>query len=374
MRAIVFLLLIFPSYIFSQSQENESIEHNGIERNFTISIPSYYDGSEPMPVVFNFHGFGSNNVEQAFYGEFRPIAESEGFLVVHPQGTEINDQAHWNVGGFTLGSTTDDVDFTSTMIDFLIENYNIDQERIYATGMSNGGFMSYLLACELGDRIAAIASVTGSMTFGMFDNCNPAHPTPVMEIHGTEDEVVPYAGAIFAKAIPEVMEFWTNYNNCNSTPIENEIEDSAAPDASTATHFVYNDCDNDITTELFRINGGEHTWPGAIIGGAGTNRDINASQEIWNFFKRFTLSNGALSSLNNEPITRPTNIFPNPSFGSIQVKSPSSQSYQILSPLGAIIKTGDLSKGTQELELTNLTPGTYFFKTNSHIQKLFIIK
>jgi len=373
MRLLAILLFLFPSLTFAQSSVIDTILHDELERIFLVSTPSYYDGSESMPVVFNFHGFGSNYFEQSLYGEFRPLAESEGFIVVHPNGTEIQGQGHWNVGGFTLGSSIDDVGFTSTLIDHLIDNYNIDEERIYATGMSNGGFMSYLLACELGDRFAAIASVTGSMTPELFDNCTPAHPTPVMQIHGTNDEVVPYDGAFFSASIPDVVDFWVEYNNCNLVPTETDIQDTNLDDASTAEHFVYADCDNNITTELFKITGGDHSWPDAIIGGQGTNRDINASNEIWNFFKRFTLSSGAVSNTELIINEKSVNIFPNPSNGNLQIESQSRHAYQLLSSLGEVLHTGILSQGSQELSF-NLSPGTYFFRTNSQSQKLFIVK
>jgi len=188
------------------------------------------------------------------------------------------------------------------------------------------------------------------------------------------DEVVPYDGSFFSQAIPEVVDFWVNYNNCNTVPTETEIEDSAADDASTATHFVYSDCDNNITTELFRITGGDHSWPDAIIGGLGTNRDINGSQEVWKFFKRFTLSNGALSNTQDPLPTPKTSIYPNPASGSLEIDSPIAQSFKLLSPLGHVVQSGNLIKGRQNLKLSQLGPGTYFFKTDGQVEKLFIVE
>lgn len=374
MKYLACVFLLIPSFVFTQNLVLDTIQHDGIARDFIINYPSYYDGSEPMPLVFNFHGFGSNSTQQMFYGDFRSILERDGFIVVHPEGTLINGQSHWNVGGFTTGSTTDDVGFTSAMIDYLSENYNIDPERIYATGMSNGGYMSYELACQLGDRIAAIASVTGSMTPETFENCNPTHPTPIMEIHGTADLVVSYEGSSFSKPISEVMDYWIGFNNCITSPKVTEIADTDLNDASSATHFVYKDCDNNITNEHFKITGGDHSWPGAFIGGAGTNRDMNASEEIWKFFSRHTLTGEGVSDLNDEFIPASANVYPNPSNGLFQIDSPNSQNYYLLSPLGNVIHNGTLQEGNQDLNLTQLASGTYFFKTNTKTQKLFIIR
>ena len=374
MKYLAFILFLIPSVAFSQSIELDTIQHDGIARDFIINYPSYYDGSEPMPLVFNFHGLTSNATQQMLYGEFRPILEREGFIVVHPQGTLVSGVTHWNVGGFTTGSTVDDIGFTLAMIDHISANFNIDSERIYATGMSNGGYMSYKLACEVGDRFAAIASVTGSMTTDTFDDCDPTHPTPIMEIHGTVDNVVPYNGNSFSKPIQDVMTYWTNFNNCNDTPVITEIVDTNTDDASTATHYVYKDCDNNITNEHFKITNGEHTWPGAFIGGPGTNQDINASEEIWKFFSRFTLSGEGVSNIVDQPIHASANIYPNPSQGTLQVDSPTNQKYHLLSALGKTISQGTLIPGEQTIDLSNLSAGTYLFRTSTDTQKLFILK
>lgn len=359
--------------MFAQNLELDTIQHDDIERTFIVNYPSYYDGTVAMPLVFNFHGYTSNSTEQMFYGDFRQILEREGFIVVHPQGTLINGQAHWNVGGFTMGSTTDDVGFTEAMIDYLSENYNIDSERIYATGMSNGGYMSYKLACELGDRFAAIASVTGSMTTETFDDCNPSHPTPILEIHGTSDLIVAYNGNIFTLSIPDVMEYWTSFNNCNDTPVITEIPDIDLNDASTATHYVYKDCDNNITNEHFKITGGDHSWPGSFIGGPGTNRDINASEEVWKFFSRFTLTGEGISNVDDKFIDASANIYPNPSNGIFQVVSSSKQDYQLFTAIGKLITQGNLLPGEQTIDLSGLAPGTYLFRTQNMTQSLLVL-
>jgi len=146
----------------AQQTINGTLEHDGLMREYILYVPANYTGTEEVPLLFNFHGYGSNASQQMFYGDFRPIADTEGFIIVHPMGTVDNTgTTHFNVGWGT--STIDDVGYTEALIDDLSSNYPIDAKRIYSTGMSNGGFMSYTLACELSDRIAAIASVTGTM-------------------------------------------------------------------------------------------------------------------------------------------------------------------------------------------------------------------
>ena len=164
-KAITLLFLIaMPFLAFSQQTITATLTHDSIDREYILYVPANYTGDTPVPLVFNFHGFTSNAGEQMAYGDFRPIADTAGFILVHPEGTLFNGSTHFNVGGFTAGSTVDDVGFTEAMIDTISAEYNINAERVYSTGMSNGGFMSFLLACQLSDKIAAIASVTGSMT------------------------------------------------------------------------------------------------------------------------------------------------------------------------------------------------------------------
>jgi len=149
---------------------NGSIEHNGMDRSYILYVPESYDGTKAVPLVLNFHGYTSNAKDQMNYGDFRPLADKEGFIVVHPQGTLLDGKTHWNVGGWTLASKVDDVAFTEALLDHLSSEYKIDAKRVYSTGMSNGGYMSFLLACQLSNRIAAVASVTGSMTPQIFSS------------------------------------------------------------------------------------------------------------------------------------------------------------------------------------------------------------
>ena len=142
---LIFILL-FPYFAFSQQTISDSIVHNNVTRYFTTYIPAVYNSSIPVPLLFNFHGYTSNASQQMWYGDFRSIADTANFLLVHPQGgVDSTGNTHWNVGW--NGSIGDDIGFTAALIDSLSAEYNINQDRIYSTGMSNGGFMSFNLAC-----------------------------------------------------------------------------------------------------------------------------------------------------------------------------------------------------------------------------------
>ncbi len=371
MKKITILLLLVGSTFsgFAQQTINASITHDGIQRDYILYIPEIYDGSSDVPLVLNFHGFGSNATQQMVYGDFRDIADTEGFLLVHPEGTTFIGNQFWNVGFPGLSSTIDDVGFTEALIDELAVSYAIDLERVYATGMSNGGFMSFLLACQLSEKIAAVASVTGSMTQDTFDDCNAQRPTPVLQIHGTEDDVVLYNGNTLSIPIADVISYWVDYNNCETTPTTTTLPDVDVSDGSTIEHSVYENGDNDITTEHMKVIGGGHTWPGSVLNSVGTNQDIDASMEIWLFFSRFDI-NGPLSTddFENNQVT----IYPNPTQSHINLSLNYSIDvhYKLFSPLGQQLMDGIITSSNQEIDISHLPSNIYFLKVDNQVFKI----
>ena len=371
MRYIPLLLLLIGCTFSSFAQEtiNASITHDGIQRDYILYIPELYDGNTTVPLVLNFHGFGSSASQQMFYGDFRDIADTEGFLLVHPEGTTFIGNQFWNVGFPGLSSNIDDVGFTEALIDELATLYAIDLDRVYATGMSNGGFMSFLLACQLSEKIAAVASVTGSMTQDTFDDCNAQHPTPILQIHGTEDDVVLYNENNLSLPIPDVISYWVDHNNCETTPTTTTLPDVDVSDGSTIEHSVYEDGDNGVTTEHMKVIGGGHTWPGSVLNTAGTNQDIDASMEIWLFFSRYDID-GLLSTddFENNQVT----IYPNPTQSKINLSLNFSKEvdYKLFSPLGKQLMTGTITSSNEEIDISYLPSNIYFLKVGNQFYKV----
>ena len=371
MRYIPLLLLLVGCTFSSFAQETikASITHDWIQRDYILYIPELYDGNTTVPLVLNFHGFGSSASQQMFYGDFRDIADTEGFLLVHPEGTTFIGNQFWNVGFPGLSSNIDDVGFTEALIDELATLYAIDLDRVYATGMSNGGFMSFLLACQLSEKIAAVSSVTGSMTQDTFDDCNAQHPTPVLQIHGTEDDVVLYNENNLSLPISDVISYWVDHNNCETTPTTTTLPDVDVSDGSTIEHSVYEDGDNGVTTEHMKVIGGGHTWPGSVLNTAGTNQDIDASMEIWLFFSRYDID-GLLSTddFENNQVT----IYPNPTQSKINLSLNFSKEvdYKLFSPLGKQLMTGTITSSNQEIDILHLTSNIYFLKVGDQYHKI----
>ncbi|NVO83422.1 extracellular catalytic domain type 1 short-chain-length polyhydroxyalkanoate depolymerase [Hymenobacter terrestris] len=315
------LLLTFAPSARAQQTITGSIRFEGTVRDYRLYVPRAYDSTKAVPLLLNLHGFGSNNVEQEQYGDFRAIADTANFLVVHPNGTVgSNGQRFWNTFLPYAAGGPDDVGFLSALIDSISASYRVNQQRLYSTGMSNGGFMSYELACRLNSRIAAIASVTGSMISSHLDACAPVRAVPVLEIHGTADGTVPYQGNGLFVPIPELVAAWAQRNGCNPTPVITPIPDINTTDGSTAERQVFSGGRNGSVVEHYRIIGGGHTWPGAPINIGVTNRDINASQVIWRFLRRYQLS-GLVTSTTARFNSAELLVSPNPTRGQVSVRS-----------------------------------------------------
>ena len=259
------------------------LTHKGLDRYYYIQL-AHPEAEGLSSVLFNLHGYGSNALEQMNYTNFNNLANTEenNFILIHPQGAPLNtvltsSSSHWNSGGWTIGSTVDDVDFIDTIIKLVSQKYNLNQDRIYSTGMSNGGFMSYHLACNLSSKIAAVASVTGSMSKETYEDCNPAHPTSILQVHGTIDATVPFDGnsALGMRSINDVMDYWKLYNACDVDPTS--IITDYFDIEIAVQHDTYSNCLNDVHVELYKIEGMGHTWP--YKGRYG----ISATEIIWEF-------------------------------------------------------------------------------------------
>lgn len=385
------LSILFISTLFiAQAQTTivDSIFSGGIFRTYRLYKPAIYTGTTPRPLILNLHGYTSNANSQQLYSNFMPIADTANFLMVCPQGTKDgSNQPYWNAGFST--TQVNDIAFLSALIDSLDLTYNINLNRVYSTGMSNGGFMSHTLACELSNRITAIASVTGGIFTTQYGvNCHPTRPVPVMQIHGTADGTVPFAGNMSQGMMPidSVVKYWVTKNNCNPIATFSNVPNTNTSDGCTAEHYKYNGGNLGSTVELYKIIGGGHTWPGFPFGGVGTNMDINASKEIWRFFNKYSLS--SLTSIDeNEAFNKSLMVYPNPATENITIKSNEINSklfeINIMDVIGNIVLVCPPLEGAgggslnQEINVKNLSKGIYFItiKTeNGEIAKAKFIK
>ena len=289
-RLLLCSLLALPG--LAQTTTTESINVNGVTRSYILYVPASYVPGTPAPLLFNFHGYTSSASVQLAYGDFRPIADVEGFLLAVPQGLPLpgTGQPHWNVGGWTTASQSDDLGFTDAMIAEISTNYTVDDRRIYSTGFSNGGFFSFELACQRSHVIAAIGSVAGTVTPEQETaGCTPARAVPVVQIHGTSDSTIPYANSSgYSEPVSDAVGLWRGYNGA-SVAVASTTINTDPNDGFTVDHFRYETPGGASLVEHYRVNGGAHVWPGNPYGQAGTTQDINAARVVWDFVSQFSL-------------------------------------------------------------------------------------
>jgi polyhydroxybutyrate depolymerase len=299
--------IILMSFLASDRSNNrESFKHDGLRRTFKIHLPSYYNKTVRSPLIIALHGRGGNGASMILITRngFNKLADKEGFIVVYPDGIELN----WNDGRTDEKANDrahreniDDVGFISALIDFMAKKYNIDSKRVYVTGISNGAMMSYRLACELSQKITAIAPVDGSIPSMLISGCLPSGSISVLAINNVNDPLVPFEGGeIYAGlrkvnlgkviSVNESIEFWVNRNKCSNDPVVTEEPDKDPLDGTRVIKKQYISGIDGTEVVLYAIDGGGHTWPGGfqyepegIIGK--TSRDIDAIEVIWSFFK-----------------------------------------------------------------------------------------
>jgi polyhydroxybutyrate depolymerase len=240
------------------------------DRPYEVFVPSSYEEGTPMPLVILLHGYTGSGLVQEGYFRIEPLAEELGFLYVVPDGTREDSadaNRFWNATEACCnfyGSDVDDSGYLRHIIDTTSAAYSVDPKSVHFIGHSNGGFMSYRMACDHADAVASIASLAGA-TFADPADCVPSEPVAVLQIHGTADAVIEYEGGTFGGADPgavETAEIWAAYDGCavTSTPGDNrDLDDGAASDGEESTTLVWADeCDPGGLAELWTIPDGSH--------------------------------------------------------------------------------------------------------------------
>lgn len=248
----------------------EELTSGGQVRQYLLHIPAAYQPEKPTALVLGFHGMDSSSVEFESYSGFSATANIEGFIVVYPQA--LGEHPTWNTAA---GPDNPDIQFVRDLIEELASRCNIDSNRIYASGHSNGGGMVNRLACDLSDRIAAIGPVSGA--YEESQDCSPEHPVAILGVHGTEDPFVPYEGSPDAEyplmGIPQWAAAWVERNGCDSQPANIDPNDLVAGEQ-------WSNCTEQSDVVLYTITGAGHGWP----------RAFDTAQVIWDFFSQHSLS------------------------------------------------------------------------------------
>jgi len=282
------LFMIISSCLLAQPGWSDFIFED-LTRQYYLHLPNELESVDGYPLVFVLHGFGGNANGMIEYSQMNEVANANGFAVVYPNGSfDQSGNRFWNVGyDMHFEETVNDVGFLVALAQYLQTEYNLNSDRIYSTGFSNGGDISYLLGCEASDIFKAVAPVAGCLMEWITELCSPENPISLLEIHGTQDNVTwwdgdlyniggwgPYLGTL------QGIEFWSNMNNCTESTSE-FLPNLNPNDGSIVISHKFLECTNNTEVWLYEVNGGGHDWPGSS-----GNMDINSSEEIWSFFNR----------------------------------------------------------------------------------------
>jgi polyhydroxybutyrate depolymerase len=267
-----------------------TIQSAGGTRDYFVHVPPSYDPTAGAMLVVNYHGFSSNAPEEVILARMNAVADARGFIVVYPDGVA----ASWNAGdccGVGWTNSVDDVQFTRDLVAKIESDYCVDKDRVYATGMSNGGFMAHRLGCAASDIFAAIAPVAGVLGIDPA-TCTPPRAVPVLDFHGTADPIVPYAGGtpvspvdlgstipISFRSVDTTIGAWRSIDRCvgDTTKIYAQGD---------ATCLEFSGCAEGASVVQCTIDGGGHTWPGGVpVPTLGyTSMDISATDTMIDFF------------------------------------------------------------------------------------------
>lgn len=265
------------------SQKSGTLEVGGRTRTYFVHLPPDYNGRTAMPVVLVLHGATESpeGVEQL--SGMSEEADKKNFIAVYPRGTGVRNPAQmptWNSGnccGYAQMNNVDDVAFFRALLDKLETDYAVDPKRIFVTGISNGGMMSFRLACEMSDKIAAAAPVEGAQNVA----CQPSNPVSIIIFHGTADRLVPMKGGstpfqIGPKRsdtpVADTVAFWVKEDGCAPTPAHEETAELHTD--------KYTGCKNGTGVAFYAVQGGHHIWPGVPTSG----NSVPATELIWSFF------------------------------------------------------------------------------------------
>ena len=352
-------LSVRPSMCDARS---DSILVGALQRSYLVRLPSAYDGVDPLPLVIAMHGGFGSGAQLEQQSLLTAKADEEGFIVVYPDGVPSNLGIRtWNAGGccgYAMNNGIDDVGFINALLDTLLAAYAIDEQRVYATGMSNGGFMAYRLACELSARIAAIAPVSASMTI---DVCQPDRPVPVLGLHSYLDESVPWQGGIgngvsahYNSPQDSVQTVFAMFAGC--TVLRDTIQNDAE-----LTVVRWHDCDCGSEMLLYMTHYGGHSWPGGTQTGGFADppsQVIDANDLMWDFFQGHVLDCGDAGT-GPAQVSNTINIGPQPNTGLVRITGGGLSHVRLLDAAGRELRAERPTGNTLEWDLTAVAPGRY---------------
>ncbi len=347
---------------------SQIIDSDTIFREFILQVPQNYNENIPTPLIINMHGFGDCASDYSetigdFYN-FSELANEENIIVVYPQGAyrPEKEDRYWEPGDNGIDNIYEnDVYFIEELIASLKNEYNINSEMIYACGYSNGGMMAYSLACNSSSLFAAIGIMSGTM---LDEDCVINKAVPIIKFHGIEDWVLPYNGNVWYQSVEEVIHFWLDQNNINSSSLSSTQLNGGNVILDTYSGGNDNSCIALYTIHEEFDKPGDHVWFSEAIEG------ITPNKIMWNFFK----DNCALTSATNTSNEELLELYPNPVKHALVINNANKQEYFIHDIKGNQILKGRIGSKTEMISVEQLNNGFYIIKVGDQIQKFLKVE
>lgn len=363
MKAILTIIAILFVQSFVQGQVvSTTLQHDGEKREFLYYLPPGYQFSNPSPVIIALHGLNNPPANFMPRTHFNDIADTANFVTVYPAALSSLIGTSWNSGTDPTQSA-DDVGFIDALIDTMKLLTNIDLDRVYVCGFSQGGFMTSRLACQLSNRITAIATMAGTMHTTVESSCVMSKPMPALHAHGTADPTIsingnPLLGLLSAN---DLVDFWVNENNCASPPITAMLPDTYN-DGLTVDLTYYPFCDQQTEVVYYKVNGLDHEL-------TGPNNDIYYADAIWLFFRKYGLP--ISTNIQETPALEEIKVYPTLTTGIIQIEGVNEDIVKVYTLSGQLLfnTNTDNSKQTT-ISLEGLPSGSYIISVKNKSFKI----
>ena len=361
---ILIMFFVFICSYFTANAQYLEFEHEGINRQYIYYEPLGLN--EQKPLVFVMHGFTGDASGIRNYSGMNQIADQYGFAVCYPRGTiDSGGNRFWNVGyAFHEDETVNDVGFLTELATYLQTNYDLNPDFTFATGMSNGGEMCYMLACQANDTFRAVAPVAGMILQDILDECQDSTPIPIFEIHGSQDNVTPISGDPNNNdgwgaypSIPFTINYFSEKNECSTLQTET-LPDIDPSDGSYVVSEKHLNGINNNEVWYYEIIGGGHDWPGAW-----GNMDINAGEEAWLFFQKYI--DDILSSNSYSFLEKNIDVFPNPTNGLLHIESNNLFEILEVTLYNALGTTIEINPSNESIDLSDINTGIYFLSVKT---------
>lgn len=383
-RHFALITALFLAGTLAAQLSTQNLDVNGDARTYLEYLPAGFDATVSLPLVLSFHGGGGSAQEQLEIADLRNRADEEGFVLVYPNAIpDPNDGGNTNwqvvVSGtlpFTEPNPHSDIDFIEALIDELAYTRNINPERVYAMGYSNGGGFTFDLACRLNHKITGIGVVARTMYAESFSSCNVVHPTPVVTILGTSDYIsaydgIVYEGTLYYHSNDEVNNYWIGAGGLEETPVITDVPNVSSNDGSTAELYTWTSSDGCRELLHYKVNGGDHDWPGSF-----GNQDFVSHDVIWETLSQHDMGGRidcGTSSTSNGPDMPALMLYPNPTSGQLHIAGvENAEVFEVRDMQGRTLPQAAVRRGV--LDVNDWPQGLYVLHVAGHRPVRFAVE